>query len=50
MINRLQASRKAQDTHKVNIQKSLEHRLQVAIAKGDQNLIRQIEAEIKYSS
>lgn len=34
--------------HRVNIQKSLEHRLEVARAKGDEQLIRQLEAEIKY--
>jgi hypothetical protein len=46
--NRLQALRKAQETHRVNIQRSLEHRLQVAKAKGDDKLINQLEAEIRY--
>ncbi|MCC5608883.1 hypothetical protein LC612_19350 [Nostoc sp. CHAB 5834] len=46
---RLQSVRKAQETHRENIQKSLEHRLQVARAKGDVQLIRQLEAEMRYS-
>lgn len=32
-------------THLANIRQNLEHRLQVARAKGDQNLIRLLEAE-----
>lgn len=32
-------------SHLRNIQRSLEHRLQVARAKGDQNLVRLLEAE-----
>ncbi len=35
------------NSHLKNIQRSLEHRLQVARAKGDQNLIRLLEAESK---
>ncbi|MEA5514796.1 hypothetical protein [Nodularia sp. UHCC 0506] len=46
--NKLQAISQAQETHRVNIQKSLEHRLQVAKAKSDEQLIHQLEAEIKY--
>ena len=34
-------------SHQKNIQRSLEHRLQVARANGDQNLIRLLEAESK---
>ncbi|AFY32699.1 hypothetical protein [Calothrix sp. PCC 7507] len=48
--NRLQAVTKAKETHRQSIQKSLEHRLQVARAKGDEKLIRQLEAELKYFS
>ncbi len=33
------------NTHLANIRQNLEHRLQVARAKGDQNLIRLLEAE-----
>jgi hypothetical protein len=47
--NRLQSGRKAREAHRENIQKSLEHRLQVARAKGDEQLIRQLEAEMRYS-
>ena len=47
--NRLQTGRKTQEAHRENIQKSLEHRLQVARAKGDEQLIRQLEAEMRYS-
>ncbi|MBC1241868.1 MULTISPECIES: arginine synthesis PII-interacting regulator PirA [Nostoc] len=47
---RLQAARKAREAHRENIQKSLEHRLQVARAKGDEQLIRQLEAEMRYST
>ncbi|MBW4646780.1 MAG: hypothetical protein KME23_27975 [Goleter apudmare HA4340-LM2] len=46
--NRVQAIQKAQEAHKQNIQRSLEHRLQVARAKGDDKLIRQLEAEMTY--
>lgn len=46
--NRVQAMEKARAAHKQNIQRSLEHRLQVARAKGDEKLIRQLEAEMNY--
>lgn len=48
--SRLQRARKAQEAHRENIQRSLEHRLQVARAKGDEQLIRQLEVESRYSS
>jgi hypothetical protein len=35
----------AMRTHLANIRSSLEHRMQVARAKGDENLIRLLEAE-----
>ncbi|MGF1492284.1 MAG: hypothetical protein ACFBSC_07510 [Microcoleaceae cyanobacterium] len=34
-------------THRANLQKRLAHRLEVARAKGDQNLIQMLEAEMK---
>lgn len=40
--------KQAAETHRHNIQKSLQHRLEVARAKGDETLIRQLEAEINY--
>jgi hypothetical protein len=46
--NRLQRIQEAGRNHSASIQKSLDHRLQVARAKGDENLIRQLEAEQKY--
>ncbi|MEB3181947.1 MAG: hypothetical protein VKL59_23365 [Nostocaceae cyanobacterium] len=48
--NRQQAARTAREAHRVNIQKSLQHRLEVARANGDQTLIRQLEAELEYFS
>jgi hypothetical protein len=48
--NRVQASVTAKEVHKQNIQKSLEHRLQVAKSKGDEKLIGQLEAEMAYYS
>lgn len=44
----LQSFQKASQMHRANIQKSLEHRLQVARAKGDETLLRQLEAEKEY--
>lgn len=46
---RAEAAKQARDLHRQNIQKSLEHRLQVARANGDEKLVRQLEAEMKYS-
>lgn len=46
--NRQQAAKQAADAHRVNIQRSLEHRLQVARANGDEQLVRQLESEISY--
>lgn len=44
--NRHQAAMKAEEVHQQSIQRSLEHRLQVARARGDEQLIRQLEAEM----
>lgn len=44
--NRAQAAVKAEAVHKQNIQRSLEHRLQVARATGNEQLIRQLEVEM----
>ncbi len=38
---------KLSDVHRANIQKRLEHRLEVARANGDENLIRVLEAEMR---
>ncbi|MBD2628189.1 arginine synthesis PII-interacting regulator PirA [Trichormus variabilis] len=44
--NRLETVQKAEEAHRQNIQKSLEHRLEVARAKSDEKLVRQLEAEM----
>lgn len=41
-------AKQAAAAHRVNIQKSLQHRMEVARAQGDENLVRQLEAEINY--
>jgi ribosome-binding protein aMBF1 (putative translation factor) len=49
MMNRKQqAAKQAAEAHRINIQRSLQHRLEVAKAQGDEKLIRQLEAEINY--
>ncbi len=46
--NKLHRFQQAVETHRSNIQRSLERRLEVAKAKGDENLLRQLEAEQNY--
>lgn len=46
--NKQQAAKQAASAHRVNIQRSIEHRLQVAKANGDEQLVRQLEAEMSY--
>jgi hypothetical protein len=46
--NQQQRLQSAAQTRRANILKSLEHRLEVARAKGDENLTRQLEAEKNY--
>ena len=46
--NMQQRFKNAAVTHRANIQRSLQHRLEVARAKGDENLLRQLQAEISY--
>jgi hypothetical protein len=46
--NKQQVMKQAAEAHRVNIQKSLQHRLEVARANGDENLVQQLEAEINY--
>jgi|GEM_PF-985676 hypothetical protein len=45
--NRRQAANKLAEVHRANLQKRLEHRLAVAKAKGDENLIRALESEME---
>ncbi|MBD2343168.1 arginine synthesis PII-interacting regulator PirA [Anabaena subtropica] len=44
---RLKANGAAKEVHRQNIQRNIEHRLEVARAKGDERLIRQLEAELR---
>ncbi len=46
--NRQQLAKQAAEAHRVNIQKNIQHRLEVAKAQGDEKLIRQLEAELNY--
>jgi hypothetical protein len=46
--NRQQRFREAAQTHRLNIQRSLEHRLEIARSKGDETLIHQLQAESNY--
>ncbi len=39
--------RKIAETHRSNIQKQLAHRIEVARANGNQDLVRVLEAEMK---
>jgi hypothetical protein len=48
VTTRMEAARRAQEVHRQNLQRNLEHRLQVARANGDERLIRQLEAEMRY--
>ena len=47
-INRVETAKKMRAVHKQNIQRSIEHRLQVARSKGDLSLIKQLEAEMRH--
>lgn len=48
MNNNTQQRLQAVANHRTNIQRILQHRLEVARAKGDQTLVRQLEAESNY--
>lgn len=48
MTRNIRGRQQAAEAHRVNIQKSLQHRIEVARANGDEQLIRQLEAEVKY--
>ncbi len=45
--NKAEAARKAREVHRQNLKKILEHRLEVARSQGNEQLIRQLEAEMK---
>lgn len=48
MNNHQQQRRQALSIHQLSMHKSLQHRLEVAKAKGDRDLLRQLEAESQY--
>jgi hypothetical protein len=45
--NRQEILKQAASNHRENLRKSLEHRLEMARANGDERLIRQLEAEAR---
>ncbi len=48
-MNRNQGkSRQLAETHRANVQKTLQHRLEVARSEGNESLIRQLEEEFNY--
>jgi hypothetical protein len=47
-INRQEMIKNAASAHRNSLRKSLEHRLEVARAKGDQGLVLQLEQEASY--
>jgi hypothetical protein len=46
--NRQEIRTKVSETHRANLQKNLERRLEAARSRGDEQLIRQLEAEANY--
>jgi hypothetical protein len=48
--NRQETRAKIAETHRANLWKNLQRRLEVAKAKGDEQLIRMLEAEANYLS
>lgn len=46
--NRVEAIKQADKIHQESIAKTLQHRLEVAKEKGNQDLVRQLEAEMNY--
>ncbi len=49
-INKQQAVSQAKENHRLSIQKSLQHRLEVARSNKDEALVRQLEAELQQFS
>jgi hypothetical protein len=47
-INRQEKLKNAAAAHRDSLRKSLEHRIEVARANGDERLVRQLEAEANY--
>lgn len=47
-IKRHEKSVKVSETHRENLRKNLQRRLEAARASGNENLLRQLEAEANY--
>lgn len=47
-INRQQVLTQAASAHRESLRQSLQHRLEVARAEGNEKLVRQLEAEAAY--
>jgi hypothetical protein len=47
-MNRQEVLKKAASAHRQTLMNNLQHRLEVARAKGDETLVRQLEAEASY--
>jgi hypothetical protein len=45
--NRREDLKRTAEIHRANIQKRLQHRLEIAKANGDQELVEQLEAEMQ---
>jgi hypothetical protein len=48
--DRIELAKETLKTHKENMRKTLEHRLEAAINQKDENLLRQLEAEMREHS
>lgn len=46
--NRQQIVKQTAEAHRQNLQKNVQRRLEIARAKGDENLVRQLEAELNH--
>ena len=46
--NREQIIKQTAEAHRRNLQRNVQRRLEVARAKGDENLVRQLEAELNH--
>lgn len=46
--NRQEKLTNVSETHRMNLRKNLQRRLEAARANGDENLVRQLEAEASY--
>jgi hypothetical protein len=46
--NRQQAARKISETHRLNLRKNIQHRIEVAREQGNENLVHALEAEANY--